>query len=144
MVGGKNNTYFNTLKDEYKSDNIIFTGQVPIKKAKYYINASLICFLPTSNNRTSPGSPLKLYDYIACGKPIITQKETNGYSDIIDRYDLGITCDFNKTNNAVEKINSFYKNLNINYYKKNNREVAENKLNWSNVIDKWLDFANEL
>jgi len=144
MVGGKDNTYYHYLKDKYESKNIIFTGKVPLEKAKLYINASLIGFLPVNNNRTSPGSPLKLYDYIACGKPIITQVDTIGYSNIILKYNLGITCDFRNSKSASKKIKEFYENLDKEFYRRNNRLVAEENLNWSNVINEWLCFAKKL
>lgn len=144
IVGGKNNDYYHSLKNKYQSDDIIFTGRVPVKKAKYYINASKICFLPVKNNRTSPGSPLKLYDYISCGKPVISQSNTKGYSNIVENYNLGVSCDFYNSQKSANIINDFYKSFNEKKYLINNRKAAEEELNWSNVIENWISFANEI
>jgi len=57
------------------------------------IRASDACLLSVSANRVSPGSPLKLYDYLAAGKCVITQEDTLGYSDEVMRFSAGITTD---------------------------------------------------
>src|SRR5690606_39279334 len=40
------------------------------------IKASDLCLLPVKNNRASPGSPLKLYDYISNGRFVLDRKST--------------------------------------------------------------------
>lgn len=57
------------------------------------ITASDACLLPVKNNRISPGSPLKLYDYIAHKKYIFAQ-DIAGYSDEVEKYDVGCAVDF--------------------------------------------------
>lgn len=57
------------------------------------ITASDACLLPVKNNRISPGSPLKLYDYIAHKKYIFAQ-DILGYSDEVEKYDVGCAVDF--------------------------------------------------
>jgi hypothetical protein len=52
------------------------------------------CLLPVRDTRVSPGSPLKLYDYIKHQKFIITQEEMLGYSDEVETYGRGICVDF--------------------------------------------------
>lgn len=58
------------------------------------IRASDLCLLPVKLNRVSPGSPLKLYDYVVNGVHIAAQKDLPGYSDEVDRYRLGLCVDF--------------------------------------------------
>lgn len=55
---------------------------------------SKACLLPVNDTRVSPGSPLKLYDYIKHQKFIITQEEMLGYSDEVETYGRGICVDF--------------------------------------------------
>jgi glycosyltransferase involved in cell wall biosynthesis len=53
--------------------HFIFTGMVDYKEIPLYINLSDICVLP--KRRLKSGySPIKLYEYMACGKPVIATK----------------------------------------------------------------------
>ena len=51
-------------------DKFIFTGKVPYEKIPLYINASEICVVYKKPFK-SGFSPLKLYEYMACGKPVV-------------------------------------------------------------------------
>ena len=59
------------------SDKIIFTGKIQYKKVTWYINASEICVSPmkmSARNLRVGASPLKLYEYLACGKPVVSSR----------------------------------------------------------------------
>lgn len=68
------------------------------------INAADGCLLPVKANRVSPGSPLKLYDYMLHKKFIFAQECTLGYSDEVERYGVGVGVDFAQAGRACEKI----------------------------------------
>lgn len=65
------------------------------------------CLLPVANNRVSPGSPLKLYDYMVNERPIIAQRDMPGYSDEIEKYEVGITVDFYDPESSRESVLNF-------------------------------------
>jgi glycosyltransferase involved in cell wall biosynthesis len=48
----------------------IFTGQVPLKEVPTYIGAMDICVAP-HHSETNQASPVKLFDYMASGRPIV-------------------------------------------------------------------------
>jgi glycosyltransferase involved in cell wall biosynthesis len=51
-----------------------FTGSVPYRNVPQYINASSVCtapFVQKRNERTGL-SPLKIYEYFACARPVVT------------------------------------------------------------------------
>jgi len=55
------------------SKSFTFTGKVPFEMAPYYINSFDICVSPWDTeffNKIS-GSPMKLFDYLACGKTVV-------------------------------------------------------------------------
>ena len=55
------------------TDHFIFTGMVNYKEITNYINIADICVLP--KRRLKSGySPIKLYEYMACGKPVIASR----------------------------------------------------------------------
>lgn len=51
-------------------DAFIFTGQVPYARVPLYIGAMDICVAP-HHKGTNQASPVKLFDYLACGRPIV-------------------------------------------------------------------------
>ena len=55
------------------SDRVIFTGSIPYSKVPKYISAMDICLIPFIPNEISENAlPLKLFEYMACKKPIIS------------------------------------------------------------------------
>jgi glycosyltransferase involved in cell wall biosynthesis len=72
------------------SDWIIFTGMVSYNKVPLYINASNICVAPfiRERNEKSGVSPLKIYEYAACEKAIVTSKLPG--LEFIEQHKLGI------------------------------------------------------
>lgn len=144
IVGGGSNQYRIDLKSQYSSEEgITFVDKVSTSKARDYINASDVCMLPVAKIRVSQGSPLKLYDYIACGRPVITQSNVNGYSDVINKYELGLDVDFYRPVDASNQIKKFLKEADIENIGFRNREKAVKHLSWEMVINQWIHFSME-
>lgn len=57
------------ITDLNLENNFIIIGQIPHEKVPIYINSFDICVI--LKNKDIPGSPLKLYEYLSCGKPVI-------------------------------------------------------------------------
>lgn len=64
------------------------------------ICAADFCALPVKHNRVSPGSPLKLYDYIVNERYVLAQSGTKGYSDEVLRFGIGKEVDFTSKDKA--------------------------------------------
>ena len=57
------------------SKNIIFTGTVPYTQVPRYISCMDVCVIPFKLDAVSQNSlPLKLFEYMACEKPVISTK----------------------------------------------------------------------
>jgi glycosyltransferase involved in cell wall biosynthesis len=57
------------------SKQIILVGRQPYESIPQYIAAADICLLPAYNNETMRSIvPIKLYEYMACGKPVISTR----------------------------------------------------------------------
>ncbi|UCE73419.1 MAG: glycosyltransferase family 4 protein [Methanomassiliicoccales archaeon] len=74
IVGG--GTQKEALEDRSRKlgvdKHVIFAGWVDYEKVPIYINASDICVAPLSTGREKSGSSaIKIYEYLACGKPVI-------------------------------------------------------------------------
>jgi glycosyltransferase involved in cell wall biosynthesis len=72
-------------------DKFIFTGVVPYDRVPIYINASDVCAAPFifARNAKIGLSPLKLYEYMACGKPVVASN-ISGVSDALEDSKGGI------------------------------------------------------
>ena len=68
-------------------NKFVFTGSVSFDMVPKYINASDVCTVP-KKVMLSGFSPLKLYEYMACGKPVVAT-DTNGF-EILKRYNTGL------------------------------------------------------
>jgi glycosyltransferase involved in cell wall biosynthesis len=56
-------------------DRVIFTGMVPYSQVPKYISAMDICLMPFRKSAVSESAvPLKLFEYMACEKPIISTR----------------------------------------------------------------------
>lgn len=66
-------------------DRFIFTGVVAYDRVPVYINASDVCVAPfiLARNAKIGLSPLKLYEYMACGKPVVAS-DISGVSDLLE------------------------------------------------------------
>lgn len=69
--------YFNqniALAQEYGVlERVKFTGAIPYSKVPKYISAMDVCLIPFKSNAISNGAlPLKLFEYMACEKPVIS------------------------------------------------------------------------
>ena len=64
------------LVEEYGlSDNVIFTGTIPYVEVPKYVSCMDACLIPFKNDAVSKNSlPLKLFEYMACEKPVISTK----------------------------------------------------------------------
>ncbi len=60
----------NKVKKKGLQDAFIFTGQVPYKKVPEYIGVMDICVAPHQKD-SNQASPVKIFDYMACGRPIV-------------------------------------------------------------------------
>jgi glycosyltransferase involved in cell wall biosynthesis len=73
------------------SQNIILAGRVPFEQVPVYINAGDICLAPYFEeglNETGI-SPLKIFEYMACGRPIITNP-VGGLDTLFREHEIGV------------------------------------------------------
>lgn len=64
-------------------DYFIFPGQAPYREVALYINAMTLCVAPFTADR-GEASPLKLFDYFACGKPVVSSDIPSVHQVLVD------------------------------------------------------------
>jgi glycosyltransferase involved in cell wall biosynthesis len=74
------------LQKLWHLDNVHFLGTKPVEAVPYYIKALDVCLLPYRQNEwTRNISSLKLYEYLACGKPVVSSDvpAARDYADLV-------------------------------------------------------------
>ncbi|MFH1397002.1 MAG: glycosyltransferase family 4 protein [Candidatus Omnitrophota bacterium] len=69
-------------------DNFIFTGEVEFESVPLYINSFDIGVAFFKPVRSDPGDPIKLYEYLACGIPVVASN-VKGYGDVVEGVGAG-------------------------------------------------------
>jgi glycosyltransferase involved in cell wall biosynthesis len=126
-------------------DNFIFTGSVPYDRVPLYINASNVCVAPFIMERNAKIglSPLKLYEYMACGKPVVAS-DISGVSEVLELSRGGISVLPENSEALADAIAVLLENDVL------SRELGMNGLqyvmknhSWSNVAKKLINVCED-
>jgi len=80
-----------TIQTKGLRDHFILTGGVALEEVVFFINAMDVCVAPFTRGRNERIglSPLKIYDYLACGKPVVAS-DIKGVGDLLKENGVGI------------------------------------------------------
>ncbi len=124
------------------SDKIMFTGMVSHQEVPLYINASDVCVLPKVVARSGL-SPLKLYEYMACGKPVVATRVSG--LDILEECRAGLLMnpeDYQEFANAVTML---LKNRELRReLGKNGRQYVVENQSWESVAQRVANVCQSL
>jgi len=101
------------------------------------IRAANACLLPSGHERTSPGSPLKLYDYLANGRAVIAQEGLEGYGDQVVPFGVGLEVDFRDPHSAAKRIYDFVSALDLATTEERCLRLARNEYSWETRVRQW-------
>jgi len=77
LIVGEGDVYheLQQVKKDCGLQQLVLVGWQPYEKIPEYIAASDICLLPAHNNEVMRSIvPIKMYEYMACGKPVISTR----------------------------------------------------------------------
>ena len=132
--GPMKNEWMQFTQELEVSENFIFTGSIPYEQIPLYINASDVCVV-TKRQLKSGYSPLKLYEYMACSKPVIATR-TDGF-EILEECNAGILINPINTHELVDAVVKLLQNENLR--KKmgtNGRKYVVENHSWASVAKK--------
>jgi glycosyltransferase involved in cell wall biosynthesis len=115
------------------SDRVTFTGMVPYSQVPKYISAMDGCLIPFKANAISGSAlPLKLFEYMACGKPVISSKISG-----IKRVAEDKVMYASNEEEYKEKIGELYKDEALRQEMgKIGREFVERDYRWEKIVKK--------
>jgi starch synthase len=117
------------------SNNFIFTGSVPHEDIPLYINASDICVAYKKPLR-SGYSALKLYEYMACGKPVIASR-VRGF-EILEENFAGILVEPENHEKLAEAMSKLLENKSL------REEMGRNGKNHVVKNHSWEDASKKI
>lgn len=125
------------VKEYNLHKEVIFYGRVPYKKVPIYINSVVVVVVPkTQRNKIIGLSPLKLYEYLACAKPVIGSR-INGLTEVIEEGNCGYICEPDDPLDLASKIIQAYNERHLlEEMGKNGRILVENKYSWMATAEK--------
>lgn len=126
------------------SDKVIFTGMVPYHKVPLYINASDVCVVPLRSERGERigSSPLKIHEYMACGKPVVASRISG--LEMLEDNDTGILVEPESPSELAQAILRLLqsKELREHMGKSGRKYVVENQ-SWESVARKVAEVLEE-
>lgn len=125
--------------DGTEDENIIYHGakySEELQKLLFQVDAFI---LPYSNIRVSPGSPLKLYEYLNYRKPILTF-DCPGYSDEAAKYGTCIHGDLFESSELEKSLKKLENILRLNHQDLD-KDLFE--MTWESRVKKWEIWISE-
>lgn len=121
------------------ADRVIFTGMVPYSEVPKYISAMDIGIIPFRSGEVSFNAlPLKLFEYFACEKPVISSELGPIKSNFHDNVLFA-----SNTKDYINKIQMLYENKDLrNKLGQQGRKISEN-YDWKNITLKLEQILNE-
>ena len=130
------------IREKYNLQNrVILTGKKPYQEIPSFIAASDICLLPAYNNEVMRHIvPIKLYEYMAMGKPVISTKLPGVVKEFA--YDNGVVY-VNRPEEVVKKAAELIVNENLNELGAKARRFVE-KYSWDKITDEFENILKEV
>lgn len=136
----------NLVKEYHLEKYFYFTGRIPYDVVPKFINASDICVSPfiRARNEKIGLSPLKIYEYMACGKPVIGSN-INGVGDFLEKSNAGISftaenaVEFSKVLIRLLKDDQMRENMG-----QNGMKLVNEYFNWNNTAKKIINFCESV
>ncbi|MCP4545712.1 MAG: glycosyltransferase family 4 protein [bacterium] len=132
--GGRLESWIKNRIVELRLDNVEVPGSVPFTQVPAEIGSWDICLnlferIPISHK----ASPMKLFEYLAMGKPVLTTS-----LDEVERYQMDFLQTVNTPEEAAAAITSLMADDSVRW------DIEERGRNWVQEVCDWRDLANRL
>jgi glycosyltransferase involved in cell wall biosynthesis len=137
---GRMGGYTKAVLDKFRQmrDRVVFCGEVPFDRLKYYLGSADVLVLPMENSTIDVArAPIRLGDYLASGKPIVSNAV--GYvRSILKRNDCSlVSVDPDDVDEFAENVLRVLNDSRMgDEMGVRARSLAENELSWSALTDR--------
>lgn len=114
--------------------NVIFTGLIDHSRVSEYINMSTICLAMYPKKEYDIQFPFKIFEYMACRKPVITTNTTSTSRYLMHDKDA-ILIEF-KEKDITDSIMKLWNDKNLRDNLVTNGEIFVEKFKWDDVYSK--------
>lgn len=127
------NVIVDMVKEYGIENNFIFLNRRPYNEIPVYINACDVCVI--LKRKDIPGSPLKLKEYMACGKPVIATNSRD--FRVLTESSAGILVDYEDVAELSEAILTLLQNRKFcETLGMNGRIFVSDHYSWKKIADK--------
>lgn len=133
------------VSDLALDDYFRFPGKIPFSEAKYYINAFDICVAPWHLEKLvyDSLSPMKLFDYLACEKPVICSPVAN-IKKWFEENNCGVTVDVTHSQKFADAVIGLLENHEkAREMGKNGRKMVLEHFTWQKTTEKIIKTITE-
>lgn len=126
-------------------DKFHFTGKIAYKNVPLYINAADVCVAPFVRKRNEKIglSPIKLYEYLACGKPVVASN-IKGVGDLLTKSNSGIPIPPENSFEVAKAIVNLLKDEKLaREMGENGRRLVVKDYSWESVARKLIHFMSK-
>jgi glycosyltransferase involved in cell wall biosynthesis len=119
------------------NNELIFKGRIAYKNIPGVINSFDICVAPFKKERNQKIglSPLKLYEYLACARPVIASR-VEGVSEVIEKGNCGYLFDPDDVESLSSSIiESYQERDKLPELGKNGRRFIKDQFSWEKVAE---------
>jgi glycosyltransferase involved in cell wall biosynthesis len=131
---------------EYKLEQEIrFTGRVAYEQVVNYMNACDVAVAPfTTKGSAALGSPLKLFEYLACGRPVIASR-VDGVKEVIEEGKCGYLFEPGDAEELAKRIIQSYQERDaLEEMGIRGRRLVESKYSWRTTAERIVEVLNEV
>ena len=100
--GPKKQDWINLMKERHLSQNFIFAGQISYENIPIWLGSADICVAPFMKS-AGFRSPVKIFDYMACGKAVVASK-ISGTTDLFEKSGAIVFVEAENPTTLSEKI----------------------------------------
>ena len=122
-------------------DYVKWVGKVSFEHMPLYINAGDFCIAPFAGrrNQTVGLSPLKIYEYMSCGKAFVTTRVNAAYDQIMENWGCSLLVEPDNPNQLADSILKLIEDEDLRHrLGEKGLMIAKNQFSWS-IIAKQIN-----
>jgi glycosyltransferase involved in cell wall biosynthesis len=128
------------VSEEGLEKNVVFVGRVRHEEVPYFIIDSDVCVAPF----TSGFSPIKVYEYLACGKPVIVTSGTD-IGDLLVQRNAGLAVNTAKPDELASAVLNLLEDISLaQTLSKNGFDLVKHNFALEVIAQKLMSIIKEL